>query len=201
MKAALFSIGIFEHRKDRYPISRKEFIVYGRSEKEIEITAERIFEWYRQAIAGKSYHMITKGPLPISQKIRRERAKKPIDWDLLCQRQQIQDKTRDRKQGRCIFRGNLDNKRRPIPKDYKQEKEGCINYSLSIHRKPKQKQTYLFVGSEYNNRYNCRTGKVTLIEASSLDHAADICELIYLTNRPKTTLTEWCYPIYSSEIL
>jgi hypothetical protein len=198
MQTSLYSIKFFAHTKDINPISVKAFIVYGRSKKEIEQTARFISEQYRQALGRKSHHLITYGPLPIFQKIHRERSTKPINWDSFCQRQMMQEKTRDRKQGSCIFRNIPDGKRRAIPKDYKQEMKGLSAYSLSIHRKVKRKQNYLFVGSLWDNKKHCIIGKVSMIEASNLEHAADICELIYLSNRPVTTLTEWCCPIFST---
>ena len=100
-----------------------------------------------------------------------------------------QDEKRPRGIG-CIFRGPPFEEPRTSREDIEQRSK----YFLDRHRV--QGSSFVFVGSKWNRRTGLRIAPVALFEASSIEHAADLVELHFLTSKPELTLTEWGCRIY-----
>jgi hypothetical protein len=179
-------------------VAFKEFIVYGKSDKEIERKATQIFNEYKKAETRPYYRTDTCGPLTIIPFMRSEQTSIEIDWPSLRQRQKTQKKDRKAQRGGCIFHDSTDAEHPTDIKEFRREMRDVIERSLSIHREPDSAQQFLFAGSLYGTK-QFRFGEVFIIEASNLEHAADISDLIFLAKLPAKTLTEWCNPIFGTD--
>jgi hypothetical protein len=122
-----------------------------------------------------------------------EKGSTKIDWLTLQRRIPEHDETRPRGIG-CIFRGPVEETPKCYHPDEKKALEEHTKHSMKEHRV--DGASFVFVGSKWNRRTGLRKAPVALFEASSIEHAANMVDLHYLSSKPELTLTEWCCRIY-----
>lgn len=198
MQASLYHIKFYSSKGDDNPISVKEFIVFGLSQTEIEATALNILTHYKNSLSKPYQYYVNGGPLPVRPTMRGRRNKKPIDWKLLQVRREMQEQVRPRGQGSAIFHGLPEADRPTDVIEHRKILRDSIVYFLSTRKRADPSQNLLFVGSTYDDIQHVRSGEVVIIEASSLDESGELCDLIFLREKPVTTLTEFCVPVFST---
>jgi len=176
----------------------REFIVFGSTKKLINETAAKIFADYKQSFSKPYLYQETGGPLPVDSFVRGKQSKKLTNWKLFKHRRRAQEQTRPRDQSSAIFHGLPEKEQSLAPAEYRKLLRDYISYALSTHRQAARAKKMLFLGSTWDDKEKVRSGKATIIEAYSLEESADLCDLIYLRQKPITTLVEWCVPIFDT---
>ncbi len=193
MEAYLYQLKLF-NTDEKYPVEI-EFIVVGDNPIKRESEAQRVEAFYTQNAKRDVEKTSLSSPIKLEGSLSTESGTDLLDWVALEARIQNQIKTRPRGVS-CIFRGPAkENDELCSPEEVKARKES-IEYFIDDHRE--NGEQFLFIGSNWELETRERTGTVCVFEASSINLAADLIELYFLTSTHKnrTTLTEWCGAIY-----
>ena len=188
MKAFLHKL-MFFNNASQDPTTVIEFVVVGTDTGARKSEATRIKTWYEEKLEKPFNRVYLSPPIRVQDRIYSENRSKRVDWFKLQDQISKQDERRPRGIG-CIFRGPPFEE----PHTSREDIEQRSKYFLDGHRV--QGRSFVFVGSKWNRRTGFRKAPVALFEASSIEHAADLVELHYLTLKPELTLTEWCCRIY-----
>jgi len=96
------------------------------------------------------------------------------------------------------LRQGLPEKDQTLSVEYRRILRDYISYVLATRKHTARGKKMLYLGSTWDDKEKVRSGKATIIEASSLEESADLCDLIYLRHKPITMLVEWCVPIFDT---
>jgi hypothetical protein len=192
MQGFLYKL-MFHNEEWEYPVE-KEFIIAANDIEVRDVEVIRIQEWYEENLRKPFDHVFLSPPLVIEDRLYNEEGQMPVDWQLLRNWVQEQDKKRPREIS-CIFRGPSSEE--PLTfyePDMVEEIRDSIRYFMDDHRV--EGDPFVFVGSTWDSKTRLRKDKVSLFEAAGIELAADLVQLHYLGPMREITLTEWCCPIY-----
>ena len=199
----------FETVEREFPDFVTSFIVHGAPDL-IMPTAERLFAGHLAERAKPCGRVHKTGPLLVHSLLMPESPGKEIDWLEVARRLEDEKPRRSLEAGACLFRELLEQRFVTV------EHEGpivTVDFDAKIDRElleriqesspspapvPQHAPKFLFVGSRYEDDRAQRVGNVLLVEASSLDEAADICSAALGMAQKECILVEWCCPLHGA---
>ena len=180
--------------------SEREIILYG-DKKEDSEQQKLAISAYQAGTKYNNYRLIFRGSIVLNGMIDSNLKNIEYTWPVLEKRIYNQRKTRPRGQG-CIFHfTSHDFDPLEYDEEYIKEAQEYLSYEIDQEANKNPNEKYIYLGALWDSESRPRIGSPIIIEAPSMLSASCITDLYFERQPNQTTLTDWCPPIYESNII
>lgn len=188
---------LFSHPDEKNK-SAKEIMIFGEGMKNRR-KQDLAMNYYQSNTKYKDYSFEFLNSIEVKQMINTELVELSIEWPGLAERVWDQISNRPRGNG-CMFRfASPDTEKIDYTDDQLQELHEYLRYEIDGEPDTHIDESYLFIGSLWDDNSRVRIGSPVIIEAPSIQSASSVSEIFFRRNTHQTTLTDWCAPIYEAK--